>query len=601
MMASQDISTKISLLSSEVANLIAAGEVVERPASVVKELVENAVDAKAEIITVELKEAGMKMIRVTDDGDGMVPEDAVLAFSRHATSKIKAAQDLEKINTFGFRGEALPSIASVSRIEMKTSTRLQEIGLQLNLEGGCVILEKPVACTVGTDLIVQDLFFNTPARKHFMKSKNTEQTHAIQAVELAALANPEIRFRLLVDQRELFHCPKTKKMQERLYAVYGKSLPREMLDIEGEAGGIWMRGSIGGVGDHKNTRQGMRFFINQRPVDHRGIAHAVIQAYRTLIPEGRFPVTFLFFEMPGHLVDVNVHPAKREVRLRDEKAIHDFVYRTLREKLKTGDLSGGRVLDLVNETGPAHSSRYSHTNESLKLGWSAGKVKESVATYLHRHPKTQGDDFTKLPEKTHKEPSPGDDSQELRIIGQVGKTYIAAQDQVGFMLIDQHAAHERILYEKFLEADSVFPRQSLLLPLTFECSASQTAILENYLDFFSELGLEISVFGKNTFTIQTQPAALPAANLIKLVKEVLDGILETGRKQSRESLREKTLHQMACKAAVKAGERMQAETMHHLVSQALALPGLPTCPHGRPFLFRLKWNELDKIFKRDYA
>lgn len=582
----------IKVLSDIIANRIAAGEVVERPAAVIKELVENAIDADAKSIDVEIKQAGLAYIRITDDGQGMLPPDARLAFERHATSKISSEQDLEHISTLGFRGEALPSIASVARVELKTGPADQAAGYMIKIEGGQVLAEMETGCAPGTTVLVRDLFYNTPARRKFLKSQATEQAHCVQAVEAAALAHLDIRFTLIVDQREILNCPAAPALPDRLSALYGRALPNELLALEREAGGIWIRGMIAGPGDHRHTRQGMRFFINHRPVEHRGLSHAVIAAYQNLLPHGRFPLCYLFLTMPPHLVDVNVHPAKREVRLRDEHGIHNVVLDTIRNALKGSDLSGGRAQEaILKGTGQA-SAPETYAQKPLTLGWSAGRVREAVASYL-----TPGSRGT-----TPAEPASAQEQvaeAELRIIGQVGRTYIAAQDQEGFFLVDQHAAHERILYEALIRHQGELPRQSLLLPLTFELSPAQSGLLKNYFDFFKRIGLEISPFGGNSFTIQTQPEAHVQGDLIALVREVLEWLEEHG-KIDEETLKKEALQRIACKNAVKAGDRLQPESMLALIQDARDLGTLPTCPHGRPFIFRLTWQDLDRIFKRDY-
>ena len=528
--------THIKILSDQVANLIAAGEVVERPAAVVKELLENALDAKATRIEVEIKSAGFQSIRVTDDGQGMNVEDAQLAFSRHATSKISKAEDLENIDTLGFRGEALPSIAAVSQVEILTRPEKKSVGFRMKLSGGKITSKGETGCAAGTTIVVEDLFFNTPARRKFMKTHSTEQSHIVQVVELAAIAHKRVGFKLIVDRRELFNCPPTKILSDRLATLYGSALPQNMLPVEREAGGIWIRGRIANPSDHRNTRLGMRFFINQRPVEHRGIAHAVIQAYRTLIPEGRFPICYLFFTMPNHLVDVNVHPAKREVRLRDEHGIHNLVYTTIQNVLQQGDLTGSKPSSLLHiSTSKEKPSRGAinraptYSPQSLPMGWSQDRVKESIATYIDGRGA-----INRAP--IGEEPSA---EVALRVIGQVGRTYIAVQDEQGFFLVDQHAVHERILYESFLQWPRDLPRQNLLLPLTFELKPSQTGLLTEARELFSEMGLEISPLGGNTFTIQTQPDQFPQGDLIAIVNEVIEWLAETGKLMDKNKFREK--------------------------------------------------------------
>jgi DNA mismatch repair protein MutL len=589
---------RIKILSDQVANLIAAGEVVERPASVIKELIENSLDANATRVEVEIKNAGFKSMRVTDNGQGMPTDDAQLAFSRHATSKIRKAADLETIDTLGFRGEALPSIAAVSHVELLTRPEKQSVGFRIKLSAGKIKSKGETGCAAGTTIIIEDLFFNTPARRKFMKTHSTEQSHIVQVVELAAISHKRVGFKLIVDRRELFNCPPTKNLSDRLITLYGKALPQNMLPVEREAGGIWIRGRIANPSDHRNTRQGMRFFINQRPVEHRGISHAVIQAYRNLVPAGRFPICYLFFTMPNHLLDVNVHPAKREVRLRDEAGIHHLVHTTIQTALQQGDLTGTKPSGfMASPEIPAKPAKSNYSSQSLPMGWSGNRVKESVASYIYK----RSTDHTEI--EGQKTPSVEEiiEEADVRVVGQVGRTYIAAQDEKGFFLVDQHAAHERMLYESFLKWPQDLPRQNLLLPLTFELKPSQTSLLNEAMELFTELGLEISPMGGATYTIQTQPDPFIKGDLIGIVLEVLEWMTESGKKPDKNRFRERTLQSMACKAAVKAGDRMQQESMVELIKQIQAYSGLPTCPHGRPFIFRLSWDELDKIFKRDYA
>jgi DNA mismatch repair protein MutL len=599
--------SRIHVLPEKLANLIAAGEVVERPASVVKELVENALDAQARRIEVEIQAAGFESMRITDDGTGMLPEDARLAFQRHATSKLNQPEDLEKIMTLGFRGEALPSIAVVSRLELLTCPQEQSSGFRIALEAGVVKSEGEAGSAPGTSILVQDLFFNTPARRKFMKSAATEQSHIIRTIELAALAHPEVRFLLKVDGREIFNCPATDDLKERLASLYGKSLPQELLALDYEAGPVQIRGYVSGPGATRQTRQGMVFFINQRPVEHRGIAHAVQEAFRTLIPEGRYPNCYLFLNLQPDLVDVNVHPAKREVRLRDEHAVHQAVFAAVRQALSHSDLSaGGRPQALTGKT-DAPAAAYGVDPGS---GWSDHRVKESVATYLGKLPLRFGEFRPSNPEAGFsghldpQNPEPGfaerEKEEAVQILGQVGRTYIAGQDAEGFFLIDQHAGHERLLYEKYCQWTERVPRQSLLLPLTLELSPSQTSLLTSLLPALDQIGFELSPLGGSTYSVNSQPDFLEKGDPSLLIMEMLEAVADNGKMPPLE-LRDKLMKSLACHSAIRAGERLQPEQMRNLAEQLLHFPCLPTCPHGRPFLFRLGWDELDRLFKRPSA
>ncbi len=605
----------IRVLPEHMANLIAAGEVVERPASVIKELVENALDAGATNIEVEVNDSGFSLLRVTDDGSGMSPADARLAFQRHATSKLASEDDLNRIVTFGFRGEALPSIASVSRVEMSTRRRDQDAGVRLDIEGGLVKDENAIGCPVGTSFVVRDLFFNTPARRKFMKSPATERSHVVQIVEWMALANLHARFRMILDGKEVLNCPATTDLFERVLAVFGKQYPSEVIPVTREAGGVWVKGLLTSPASSRPTRQGMLFFINGRPIEHRGLTHAVLEAYRPYLAQGRFPYCLLFLDIPPEWVDVNVHPAKREVRLRDEHAIHDLVMRTVKDHLGTLLSQGGRPTqdESSGEQGPSEDDRggnqpartYSLPHAS---GWSGTHVRESVAKYF-RHP---GEAPPSLPlgfSARHSAPpaqavDPGAATTRLTntwpegILGQAGRTYLVGTDELGFYLIDQHAAHERILYESFKRAGESLERQALLLPVTVDLSPARAALLQGNLDAFAAVGFEIVPFGKHTYAVQTQPRLWKVGSLDVWLNEVLDWMSENEKTPTQEAFRDFAWQRMACQAAVKAGDRLQPEVVHMIVEGLRELEPPLTCPHGRPLVVRWNWTELDRLFKR---
>jgi len=604
----------VHILPDNVANLIAAGEVVERPASVVKELLENSLDAGARQIEVEIKDAGFSFLQVGDDGQGMPPEDAKLSFFRHATSKLSGAEDLNHITTLGFRGEALPSIAAVARVEMVTRPKAQTVGFRVLMEGGELKEEGETACAPGTTLTVRDLFFNTPARRKFMKTPATEQSHLVQAVEYAALSNPDVRFKLVVDGRETLNCPATDSLPERVASVYGKSAPQNLLVVNREGGGVRVSGLAAGPEVHRPTRQDLHFFVNGRPVEHRSLYHAVLEAYRNLLPPGRFPVCFLFLSIPNDLVDVNVHPAKREIRLRDEHGMHSLVFAAIRDALGQANLFVEQSAqrhpepDLASPKPPIRDAdAVQHPFEAYRPespSWSETRIRESVANYLDQQAPRLGRDLhaSRPPEMDIQpgapEAGPVEMSEAFRIVGQVGRTYIAAQDHDSFFLVDQHAAHERLLYEELKQNKGPMPRQGLLLPLTFDLSPSKAALMTGLLDLFDALGIEIAAFGRNTFVIRTHPQVWAQGDLISMVKDLLDWVAELGKLPAAEELKDRTLKLMACHAAIKAGDRLQPEAMQALIGRLGEIPPPLTCPHGRPFLYRLTWQDLDKLFKR---
>ncbi len=593
----------IKILPEQIANLIAAGEVVERPASVVKELVENALDAGARSIEVEANDAGFSYLRITDDGSGMSPEDARLAFQRHATSKLSVADDLNHILTFGFRGEALPSIASVARVELTTRPQAQAAGLLYRLEAGKVKTDQEIGCAAGSSLIVRDLFFNTPARRKFMKAPATERSHIVQAVEWIALANFGVRFKLILDGKEVLNCPATESLPERVLAVYGKQYPNPMVNVEQEACGVWVRGLLAAPEQSRPTRQGMLFFVNHRPVEHRGIAHAVLEAYRPFLAPGRFPYCLLFLDIPSEWVDVNVHPAKREVRLRDEHAVHGLVMQAVKAGLGNMIAQGRAPVASETHTDSAPGFRsFAGSPDNRNDAGSGYAVREAVATYLknpplHYEPLPLGFS-SRAQDRTLAAESEAITVGGKTILGQAGRTYLAGSDADGFFLIDQHAAHERILYERFRRADPAAERQALLLPITLELPAARAVLLQGTLGAFMAVGFEISVFGKNTFVIQTQPRDLSVGDLTVWVNEILDWMIENGKSPAPEEFREHALQSMACHAAIKAGDRLQPEVVQMILRGIEKLNPPLTCPHGRPFILRWPWTELDRLFKR---
>lgn len=603
---------QVHLLPEALANLIAAGEVVERPASIVKELIENAIDAKATQIDIELKQAGFRSIKVTDNGTGMNREDAKLALSRHATSKVTQQDDLHHIMTMGFRGEALPSIAAVTKLTLKTCQPDAPSGYEIRLEGGRCRHEQEIGCAPGTAILVEELFFNTPARKKFMKSPATELSHCTQLVELYCMAHHHINFTYRVDNRVVLQCQSTTRLEERLAAIYQKAVPSSWITVEHEGGGIWLKGVMAKPDNTKPTRQGIKLFVNNRPIEHRSLNHAIIQAYKGLIPDGKFPQVFLFITMPPELVDVNVHPAKREVKFQDEHAMYQLTYHAVKTSLDNHDLVPD--YQLPSESNRAYNSSPTSGNYSRNISARSGTsslLKEAAAGYTPA-PYTaasQRIDFSPLSSEAsegadldQQAPTQGKTIPTTRVIGQMGKTYIVGQDEQGFFIVDQHAAHERLLYEKIKQqaAQQILDRQPLLIPLAFDVTPAQVPLLTQLLNDFHQMGLELSPMGGTTFIIQTQPSDIPLTNLVEMVAEVLAFAETTGSIPDNHLLHDQLMISMACHGAIKAGDRMQPEAMQELIESVMQSPHLPTCPHGRPLIFRMSWKELEKYFKRDY-
>jgi DNA mismatch repair protein MutL len=579
----------IHLLPEPIASLIAAGEVVERPAAVVKELVENSLDAGAKTIEIVCHQAGFKELRVTDDGWGIPPRDAPVALERHATSKIVTAEDLQHIQTYGFRGEALAAISAVAKLELLTRVKHHSEGFLVISEGAKILQSRQAGCAPGTSVTVRELFFNTPARRRFMKSSATEQAHIITAVELSSLANLNVSFKLSCDEREVLFCPSGQSLEDRLRTLFPKTTPNTLLGVDFEAGGVEVKGVVSKAADHQGSRNFMRWFVNQRPVDHRGISHAVLQVYQPLLPKNRYPFSYLFLKLSADLVDVNVHPTKREVRFRDESAIHRIILNAIRKPLESSNPSPWLPPSLSLRPNPNYKNSYDQAHLPISPAWSANRVEESVTIYHQHALRPLADQIFLYPKS---------DLNSISILGMVGKSYIAGQDEHGFFLLDQHAAHERLIYEELKNQKTKISKQILMIPIQFEIEPAKYELLFEIKALLDEIGIEISPFGKNSLLINTQPDFF-MGDLRSALIEITDEIDE--KPFSIEEIKEKTYRALSCKAAVKSGEKLDEKMIISLLDKLNNLNIIPTCPHGRPFIFRLSWDELDKLFKRDYS
>ena len=650
---------KIIQLSPHVANLIAAGEVVERPASVVKELLENAVDAGASKITVEIKDGGMTFLRVTDNGCGMAPEDARTAFLRHATSKLRAAEDLAAIATFGFRGEALAAIASVSRIDLLTKTPSSIEGASLHLEAGNILEESVAGCPDGTTIIVRDLFFNTPARMKFMKSDTYEGSRVTAAVQMQALAHPSVAFRMLRDGKEVLSTPGTGKLADAAYCVYGRECAR-MVNVESRWEQYSLSGFVSKPTDARPSRAMQTFFVNCRPVKSKLLISALEEAYRNQIMVGKFPACVLHLTLPANTVDVNVHPAKTEVKFLNEKAVFDCVhYGVLGALNKTPDRPQVQFKappQTIQTAAPVPSARgaVSHnappakkeaffrtmTAEEYRTFGAALKdapqpqkeaaaaaaakvertavppIRESVITpqVAPAAPKPE----IKLPPISAQEPKPAPKpdpvpppaeeeaeqvelampaEQTWRMVGELYNSYIIVEQGDNAFLIDKHAAHERILFEKLKANQEKISSQALLSPIPVRLSPVAIGELMQNREMLDELGFEIDEFGENTIILRQIPMDL-SAELAAEAVEALAADLQNGRREEKTSVRDEVLHTVACKAAIKAGWVNDEAELLALVRQVMAREDLKYCPHGRPICVTLSKKQLEKQFKR---
>ena len=620
---------RIRLLPEHVANQIAAGEVVERPASVVKELVENALDADARRITVTIKAGGRSAIVVADDGFGMSRDDALLALERHATSKIEKAEDLHTIRSLGFRGEAVPSIAAVSRFTLTSRERGALAGTQIEIAGGKILSVKDIGTAEGTTVEVRNLFFNLPARRKFLRSEPTETAHIEHVVTLCALAHPKVAFRLVVDERTRFDLAPATELTGRLRELYGHQLVDQLLPIgtvggrafrraassdehsePGSAGAlpsteaisttVEIHGFVGKPGISRADRHQQHIFVNGRPVESKGINYALLEGYHTGLMRGRYPVTFLFVEIDPEIVDVNIHPAKREVRFRDEYAVRQAVIDAVRQALAPV----GPTFQPVTSTGWPQSSPVAlsdpnsgrsalpGTMSERELGLDAGLVQSRVG----------GDAVLRNGAPTELLPTPDVQTEEgrWRVLGVIGQLYVLIESPEGLVLMDQHAAHERVLFERMLRelAAETAPAQKLLLPVTLELEARDADFLRGNLKTLHKLGLGVSEFGERTFLIDALPPYFQLDNLAQTFRDIVDELCQTGEQVHARRLGEDKIATTVCRHAVKAHDPLKGEELRGLLEQ-LHRCDLPyTCPHGRPTLIQISYAELEKKFGR---
>ncbi len=621
---------KILQLSTHVANLIAAGEVVERPASVAKELLENAVDAGATKVTIEIRDGGMTFLRVTDNGCGMAPEDARTAFLRHATSKLRAAEDLAAIETMGFRGEALAAVASVSRIDLLTKTAGSISGTSLHLEAGVITEDTEAGCPDGTTIIVRDLFFNTPARMKFMKSDTVEGGRVAAAVQLQALAHPQVAFTFLRDGKQVLATPGTGDLEAAVYCVYGRDSGR-MVKVESRWDGYSLTGYVSKPTDARPSRNLQTFFVNDRPVRSKLLIAALEEAYRNQIMVGKFPACVLHLHLPANAVDVNVHPAKTEVKFLSEKAVFDCIhYGVLGALNKQTDRPQVQFRPAPKPQpapAPQPQPKPVPKQESFFRTMTAQEYQNfSQALHTPPQPKPQAAKATayaverqmqasfaepvmmpqvEAPKTPEPIPAPEPEQtvlpmpQEIpwRMVGELYNAYIIVEQGEEAFLIDKHAAHERILFEKLKANQERISAQMLLAPVPVRLSAEAAAELLSNQEMLAELGFEIEEFGDNTVLLRQIPMDLSPDMAAEAV-EALSADLLSGRREKRTDVRDEILHTVACKAAIKAGWNSDDKELLALVKQVMSREELKYCPHGRPICVTLSKKQLEKQFKR---
>jgi DNA mismatch repair protein MutL len=651
---------KIKILPDNLANQIAAGEVVERPASVVKELVENSIDAGATRVQVDVELGGRRLMRISDDGSGMVRDDAVLAFERHATSKISTLEDLAAIGTLGFRGEALASIASVAKVELVTKVDEEDAATRVYVEGGRLMDVKDAARSRGTTISVRDLFYNTPARRKFMRSEPTENYHLTGIVTHYALAHPEIAFTFTSNGREVVRVSPAKDLRERAFQIFGPGLLDSLLPVSGGRDFVAkVSGFISAPRERRTTRDAQYFFVNQRFVRDKTIAGGLLEGYRSVLPHGVYPVAFLFVDVPLEEIDVNVHPAKTEVRFRRTEAVKDAIAEAVRNSLsKAGIVARAEMFSddrvtLLPDTVPVNVTPAAQPQIDFHpTGTAAAPATAEVA--VMRKPDT--DQVSDLPasdpgtipgiegaaadfvleaaarETTSIEIEPAEvvavgngsvqesflppvnsgarlvrsvetetvSSRGIRPVAQLHDSFIIAVDQEGMLLIDQHVAHERILFDKFRksETDRPIESQNLLLPETIDLTPAQAEAFHLIEDDLASLGFGLMRLSGRTVAIKAIPTDLPPGEARNLFAEILDHVELDKRGQAKQTLRDDIAASLACKAAVKINMKLTVEKMQWLIDRLLLTSSPTTCPHGRPVILRITMKDIERGFHR---
>lgn len=625
--------SKIQLLTERIYNKIAAGEVVERPASVLKELLENSLDAGALRITVAVRQGGEQLISVTDDGEGMDPDDAILCFEAHATSKIKTEKDLFAITSFGFRGEAMPSIASVAKVTLHTRRRDSAEGFEVVINGGKMLASAPFGCAPGTEVVVRDLFFNTPARKKFLRSRATEEKHIAEMITNISLAHPEIGFELTFDGRPFLSSPAAKDPLPRIRALFGRDYADAMIPVSGSEHGITVNGFIARRSFTRPTRMEQRIFVNGRPVESQAVYRGIREGCGPTLDKGRYQPCILFLSLDPSRVDVNVHPAKREVRFSSDYEVTGSVRSAVSAALRTaetaaldlgGSLFSSREAECPGNVSPApfpdipavpfDTARTPETalldrvmaNAFVDYTPSALTAPPVRAVSLpgFSEPRERSG-VTPLPEQSEESAggeralAGGKQAEPLgvRLIGIFSDTYILAEKPDGLVLIDQHAAHERILFERILKGVDGTLSQRLLIPVTIELSRPDMAFLSRNAEFVEQVGYEVELFGQNTVKLSAIPAALPQDRAGDTFRDMLSRAIDSGSSATARTDLE-TVAMSACKAAVKANDKLTVEEAVALLKQLVQCEQPFTCPHGRPTILNISTREIERRFGR---
>lgn len=637
---------KIRILPDALASQVAAGEVVERPAALVRELVENSLDAGARHIEVHAQRGGIAMIRIVDDGSGMDREDAMLCMERHATSKIRTKEDLGAIHTFGFRGEALPSIASVSRFRLATREKDALVGTEIEVNGGKLVAVRDSGGAPGTVIEARSLFFNVPARRKFLRTENTEFAHVEQQLRLHAIANPQVAFTLTHNSELVLHLPATRDMLERIRGLVGDELASRLLKVEeSTVQGVTVSGYIGGPGMSRSNRQMQTTYLNGRPIESASISYGLREGYHTALMKGQHPVTFLFIQMDAQAFDVNVHPAKKEVRFHDGHSVRDAISRSVSHtlenaaKLPTGHApartapvthlaarapviptsrqeqfampvapSSAPLRDLPQTrlqppTEPAISHRAADVLARIAAERNTPAPQSQPIEAPQPHPTeapASAEEEKEEPQESTAPPSPVTPVPDYRIIGVLHKLYVLMEGKEGLVLMDQHAAHERVNFEKFrraIESGGV-PCQRLLLPVTLQTTPRDADLLRQNLASLNRLGIEIEPFGPNIFKVETLPSFLKTDDPAAWLDQVIEELSSLSSKSSSLRLSEDAIATIACRASVKSNDVLSIPEMQALLKDLFACEMPYCCPHGRPTLVQISTPELERKFGR---
>ncbi|MEG0691745.1 MAG: DNA mismatch repair endonuclease MutL [Oscillospiraceae bacterium] len=635
---------KINVLGKNVSELIAAGEVIERPASIVKELLENSIDANASAITVEIKRGGISYIRITDNGCGMIKDDVEVAFLRHATSKIKESDDLDHIATLGFRGEALASIAAVSRVEMMSKTSDMQFGTKIMLEGGDILDVDEVGCPTGTTIIVRDLFYNVPARLKFLKRDFSEGNSISGIIDKIALSHPEISFKLISDNKIKTHTPGNGDLLSAIHAVFGKEVSSTLIPVEYEINGILAKGYISNTSVSRTNRAMQHFFVNSRYVKSKTCLVALEEGYKNSIMVGRYPSCVLNITVPVDTVDVNVHPAKIEIRFVNERVVFDAIYFAVKSTLSNNDVlkpvaqpqNNTQVRNLLSTFQSKESEQTSiqtvweeeepskATNTLVSYQDNFEPNKQTNTSFFSNEveykttPKMEQNEFSYIkPQnlvKTQENIVVNLDTGEViepiievkifqppmpfvRVIGELFKTYILFEVEDNFLLLDKHAAHERIIFEKLKNSISTDDRQVLLKPIITAVSNEEMQVLNDHVELLDRLGFLFDEFANNSVIIREVPLVLSAYNISDIFLDIANKLIEN-RRNVTSDIFEHLLHSIACRSAVKANDTNSIEDLTELLKQVYANDEIRHCPHGRPVAISMSRGEIEKKFGR---